>query len=141
MAGTLVVEANWLDNLWRFIRFSESTRTREAIRMERLSASQLRIVIVPGSIKGKVIEIDASGSLITDIRTAQLASAPRDASVRITVDEHETFGIFVGDHGQPSMTLIATLDGEESPLKIQLVDDSASAMLGVRTGAPVEVIW
>lgn len=104
-------------------------------------ASQTRVDIVPGSIKGKVIEIDGSGSLITDIYTAQLTSAPRDASVRITVDEHETFGIFAVPHGQPAMTLIALLDGDENPLKIEIVDDSASAMLGVRTGAPVEVIW
>lgn len=96
---------------------------------------------MPGSIKGKVIEVDAGGSLVTDIGPAQLASAPRDSSVRITVDEHETFGIFEGVHGQPSMTLIATLEGANGPLKIQLVDDSASAMLGVRSGAPVEVIW
>jgi S-adenosylmethionine hydrolase len=101
----------------------------------------MRVDIVPGSVKGKVIEIDGRGSLITDIHTAQLTSAPRDASVRITVDEHETFGIFTVPHDQPAMTLIALVDGNESPLKIELVDDSASAMLGVRAGAPVEVVW
>ncbi len=96
---------------------------------------------MPVSIKGKVIEIDSGGSLITDIPVSQLNSAPRDASVRITVDEHETFGIFGADHGQPEMTLIAILDEPAQKLKIELVNDSASAMLSVRAGAPVEVMW
>ncbi len=96
---------------------------------------------MPGSIKGKVTEIDSSGSLITDIQADQLSSAPRDASVRITVDEHETFGIFGQDHGQPDMTLIAIVHEPAGSLRIELVNDSASAMLGVRAGAPVEVIW
>ena len=96
---------------------------------------------MPGSIKGKVTEIDSGGSLITDIQAVQLAAVPRDESVRISVDEHETFGIFGQDHGQPSMTLIAVLAEPDGPLRIELVSDSASAMLGVRAGAPVEVHW
>ena len=96
---------------------------------------------MPGSIKGKVTEVDSSGSLITDIQSGLLSGAPRDASVRIMVDEHETFGIFGQDHGQPDMTLIAILIEPAGPLRIELVNDSASAMLGVRAGAPVEVSW
>jgi S-adenosylmethionine hydrolase len=98
-------------------------------------------VIVPGSIKGKVIEVSSHGGLITDITATQLASAPRDASVRITVDEHETFGLFAAEHGQPAMTLVAVVDGSDALLTIELVGDSASDMLGVRSGAPVEVHW
>ncbi|MGN6544331.1 MAG: SAM hydroxide adenosyltransferase [Aureliella sp.] len=98
---------------------------------------------MPGSIKGTVVEVDDRGSLITDITHAQLAATPRDASVRITVDEHETFGLFSPAHDQPSMTLVAILDdqSDDGRLKVELVDDSASAMLGVRPGAPVEVVW
>lgn len=96
---------------------------------------------MPGSIKGKVTQIDSSGSLITDIQAAQLSSAPRDSSVRIMVDEHETFGIFGQEHGQPDMTLIAILAEPSGSLRIELVNDSASAMLGVSAGAPVEVVW
>lgn len=96
---------------------------------------------MPGSIKGKVTEVDSGGSLITDIQATQLAETPRDASVRVAVDEHETFGIFGQDHGQPEMTLIAILTEPSGSLRIELVGDSASAMLGVRTGAPVEVSW
>jgi hypothetical protein len=87
--------------------------------------------------------VDERGSRITDITHAQLAATPRDTSVRITVDEHETFGLFSPGHDQPSMTLVAILEdaGENARLRIELVDDSASAMLGVRPGAPVEVVW
>ena len=96
---------------------------------------------MPGSVKGKVIDVSGHGGLITDITAHQLESAPRDASVRITVDEHETFGLFSAEHGQPAMTLIAIIDGSDAPLVIELVGDSASDMLGVRSGAPVEVHW
>ena len=90
-----------------------------------------------------MVEVDNGGSLVTDITHAQLAATPRDSSVRITVDEHETFGLFSPGHDQPPMTLVALLDdrADNARLKIELVDDSASAMLGVRPGAPVEVIW
>jgi S-adenosyl-L-methionine hydrolase (adenosine-forming) len=100
-----------------------------------------RDVIVPGSVKGKVIDVNSHGGLVTDISASQLASAPRDTSVRITVDEHETFGLFDAEHGQPAMTLVAVIAHGDGPLTIELVDDSASAMLGVRPGAPVEVHW
>jgi len=96
---------------------------------------------VSGSIKGTVIEVDQQGSLVTDIASYRLAGAPRDASIKIMVDEHETFGLFEANHDQPDMTLIAILGAAEAPLKIELVSDSASAMLGVRAGAPVEIVW
>lgn len=95
---------------------------------------------VSGTLSGKVIEIDDSGNLITDIHVESLAGAPRDSSVRVVVDEHETYGLYPPNHSQPSMTLVAILN-ESGPLKIVLVDDSASAMLGVRVGASVEVQW
>jgi hypothetical protein len=88
-------------------------------------------------ISGKVIEIGPGGDLITDISSASLVRAPRDETVRILVDdEHETFGIFPEDHLQPSMTLIAILP-ESGDLRLHLVDDAASMMLGVRVGASV----
>lgn len=93
-----------------------------------------------GKLKGNIVEVDSTGDLITDIPSNDLGVAPRDSSVRITVDEHETFGLYATDHQQPAMTLIAILvDG--GPLKISLVGDSASAMLGVQVGAAVEVTW
>jgi hypothetical protein len=38
------------------------------------------------------------------------------------------------------MTLIAICDNDD-PLRLHLVGDSASMMLGVRSGAPVRVTW
>ncbi len=95
---------------------------------------------VSGTLSGKVVEVDETGNLITDIQVESLAGAPQDASLRIVVDEHETYGLYPPDHSQPSMTLVAILN-ESGPLKIVLVGDSASAMLGVRVGAAVEVHW
>lgn len=92
------------------------------------------------TLSGKVVEIDEAGNLITDIHASSLEGKPHDASLRIVVDEHETYGVYSDDHSQPSMTLVAIL-GSECPLKIVLVDDSASAMLGVRVGASVELHW
>jgi S-adenosylmethionine hydrolase len=95
---------------------------------------------VSGNLCGKVVAIDDTGNLVTDIPSSSLAGAPTDASLRIVVDEHETFGVYPENHAQPSMTLIAILQ-DDGPLRIVLVDDSASAMLGVQVGASVEVHW
>jgi len=97
-------------------------------------------VIVSHTITGTVVEIDSSGNLITDILSERLDSAPTDASLRVMVDEHETFGLYPPEHSQPEMTLIAIANGSE-PLRIVLVGDSASAMLDVRVGAAVAVQW
>lgn len=95
---------------------------------------------VSGTLSGKVVQIDDLGNLVTDILGASLADAPHGASLRVVVDEHETFGLFPTDHSQPAMTLVAMVD-EHGPLTIVLVGDNASAMLGVRAGAPVQVNW
>jgi hypothetical protein len=92
-------------------------------------------------IDGKVTEVTPEGDLLTDISSEQLAAAPKDESVRILVDdEHETFGIFPAEHDQPAMTLIAILQADQ-PLRLHLVGDSASMMLGVRRGASIQVKW
>ncbi len=93
-----------------------------------------------GNLSGKVVQIDDTGNLVTDILGTSLVDAPRDGSLRVVVDEHETFGLFPTDHSQPAMTLVAMVDNQ-GPLTIAIVGESASAMLGVRTGAPVQVNW
>lgn len=99
------------------------------------------IATVSGKILGKVTEITPDGDLLTDVSFDQLANVSRAAETRIVVDdEFETFGIFGPEHGQPAMTLIAILE-EGKPLRMHLVSDSASIMLGVRQGAPVEIKW
>lgn len=96
--------------------------------------------VVSQTLTGKVVEVDATGNLVTDIPSERLRGAPSDASLRVVVDEHETFGLYPAEHSQPPMTLVAIAEGNK-PLTIVLVDDSASAMLGVRVGAMVEVHW
>ncbi len=94
-----------------------------------------------GKIQGSVIAVTDAGDLVTDISSEMLSGVARTSDVRIIVDdEHETFGIFESDHQQPAMTLIAILEGA-APLKLHLVADSASLMLGVRAGANVQVCW
>ncbi|MEZ6137278.1 MAG: adenosylmethionine-8-amino-7-oxononanoate aminotransferase [Pirellulaceae bacterium] len=82
------------------------------------------------TLTGKVVEVDETGSLITDIPVESLAGAPQDASLRVVVDEHETYGLYPVDHSQPPMTLVAIVQ-ETGPLKIVLTEDSGSAMLRV----------
>jgi len=96
---------------------------------------------VAKKIQGTVVEVNAGGDLITDISEKQLADVARTAETKIVVDdEHETFGLFDLKHDQPSLTLIAIVEPEKT-LRLHLVDDSATMMLGVRKGASVKVLW
>lgn len=92
-------------------------------------------------IQGTVVEVSSTGDLVTDIAPNAWKDIPRSTETSVLVDqEHETVGLFGADHQQPAMTLIAIADGD-APLKLHLVDDSAAMMLGVRTGASVEIRW
>jgi S-adenosyl-L-methionine hydrolase (adenosine-forming) len=95
---------------------------------------------VPNRIEGEVIEVDSFGNLITNITRAMLEHVPSGDSVLITCDEHETQGIFATFSDQPPMTLMAHV-GSTGRLELAIVDENASAMLGVRIGAPVCVTW
>ena len=95
---------------------------------------------MPNKITGAITEIDCDGNLITDIMAEQLVDAPRDESVTVAADEHETVGIFSEDHDQPEMTLIALLD-RVGRLQLVLVGDSAKTMLGIGVGTEVTVRW
>lgn len=92
------------------------------------------------TITGKVVQVDECGNLITDIHSDRLTDAPTDESLCVAVDDHETFGLYPLEHSQPAMTLIA-VSQMGGPLKIILVDDSASDLLGVQVGATVRVQW
>lgn len=91
-------------------------------------------------IEGEVIEVDSFGNLITNITAEQLADVPRDETVRVRCDEHETIGIFAAYAEQPPMTLIAVI-GSGDKLELAIVDDSAKIMLGVGVGVAVTVEW
>ena len=97
-------------------------------------------LVLPGRIQGSVLSVDSFGNLITDITETMLAAAPRDESVRVVCDEHETLGIFRAYSDQPACTLIALI-GSSGRLELAIVDDSAAAMLGVGPGAEVTVAW
>ena len=91
-------------------------------------------------IEGEVIEVDSFGNLITNITRAMLDSLPNRDAVLVSCEEHETQGIFATFSDQPPMTLMAHV-GSTGRLELAIVDENASAMLGVRVGAPVRVTW
>jgi S-adenosylmethionine hydrolase len=95
---------------------------------------------VPNRIEGEVIEVDSFGNLITNITRAMLEGVPSGDSVIISCDEHETMGIFATFSDQPPMTFMAHV-GSTDRLELAIVDENASAMLGVTIGAPVRVSW
>ncbi|QEG35678.1 SAM hydrolase/SAM-dependent halogenase family protein [Bythopirellula goksoeyrii] len=91
-------------------------------------------------IEGEVVEVDSFGNLITNITRDMLADVPTDETVAIRCDDHETRSIFQTYGDQPAMTLVALI-GSNDNLEIAIVDESATIMLGVGVGAPVEVSW
>jgi S-adenosyl-L-methionine hydrolase (adenosine-forming) len=95
---------------------------------------------VANRIEGEVIEVDSFGNLITNITRAMLDGVPTDETVIISCEEHETQGIFATYSDQPTMTFMAHV-GSTGRLELAVVDENASAMLGVRVGAPVRVCW
>jgi S-adenosylmethionine hydrolase len=115
---------------------------------ERLGSPQDQLVqlawaevrILPGKIEGTVSSIDSFGNLITDITSAMLEGVPRDESVRLEVDEHETLGIYKTYDDQPPMTFMAVI-GSTGHLELAIVGESAAAMLGIRKGIRVKITW
>ena len=95
---------------------------------------------MPGTIEGKVTAFGAEGNLVTDISHAQLAETPRDTSVTIRCDEHETVGLFTPCHSEPEMSLLALL-APSGFLELTIVGDSAKVMLGISLGDRVVVSW
>lgn len=95
---------------------------------------------MPGQIEGRVVSYGPEGNLVTDISHGQLAGVPRDLTVRICCDEHETIGLFPPDHGQPPFSFLALL-AASGFLELTIVGDSARDMLGVAIGEKVIVTW
>jgi S-adenosylmethionine hydrolase len=95
---------------------------------------------VAGKIEGTVESFGPAGNLITNITADQLLHVPRDQSVTIVCDEHETMGIFTPEHNEPAMTYLAVI-GESGRLELTIVGDSARDMLGIARGTPVVVRW
>jgi S-adenosyl-L-methionine hydrolase (adenosine-forming) len=95
---------------------------------------------VPNRIDGEVIEVDSFGNLITNITRDMLHGVPTSDVVIVSCEEHETQGIYATYSDQPPMTFMAHV-GSTGRLELAIVDENASAMLGVRVGAPVRVSW
>jgi S-adenosylmethionine hydrolase len=95
---------------------------------------------VPNRIEGEVIEVDSFGNLITNITREMLDGLPSRDAVIVTCQDHETQGIFATFNDQPPMTLMAHV-GSTGRLELAVVDENASAMLGVKVGATVRVTW
>jgi S-adenosylmethionine hydrolase len=96
---------------------------------------------VAQKIQGTVVEVNEAGDLITDIAYDKWGGLKRSPETKIIVDdEHETFGLYEPAHDQLPMTLIAIAELNK-PLRLHLVSDSASMMLGVKSGAKVEIVW
>lgn len=95
---------------------------------------------MPGKIEGTIVAYSEAGNLVTDIPVSKLAAVPRDATVIIRCDEHETQGLFTPDHTEPDFTLLALL-APTGVLELVIVGDSAKIMLGVRVGEKIVVRW
>jgi S-adenosyl-L-methionine hydrolase (adenosine-forming) len=108
--------------------------------MQLLELPWAEVQQVQNRIEGEVIEVDSFGNLITNITRAMLDRVPSGDSVIITCEDHETQGIFATFSDQPPMTLMAHV-GSTGRLELAIVDENASAMLGVKVGAPVRVTW
>lgn len=93
-----------------------------------------------GKVVGKITSFTETGNAVTDIPVERLAAAPRDASVAIRCDEHETAGLFTAEHTEPEFTFLALL-GASGFLELVIVGESAKMMLGIRVGDGVTVKW
>ena len=91
-------------------------------------------------IDGTVASCDASGNLITDIANDSVAGLVGDENISIKFGDHETFGVFPTEHGEPDATLVASL-GESGFVQIEIVGISLSDMLGIKQGVKVSVAW
>jgi S-adenosylmethionine hydrolase len=91
-------------------------------------------------IDGLVSSITTTGGLVTDIPVDRLQNVPTDENTAIKVGDHETFGLFPTEHGQPDATMVASL-GASGFLEIEIVGIPMAEMLGIRAGEKVRVQW
>ncbi len=91
-------------------------------------------------IQGQVSRIGETGNLITDISVDQLTEIPRDESLTVKFGDHETFGLFPTEHGQPDATMVATT-GISGFVEIEIVGIPLAEMLGIRVGERVIMKW
>lgn len=91
-------------------------------------------------VEGFVVEVDHYGNLITNIPIETLEDAPHGDRLRVSLDEHETLGLWQTYADQPPQTLIA-LVGSTGMVELAIVNGSAAAMLTARVGDAVVIDW
>jgi S-adenosylmethionine hydrolase len=96
--------------------------------------------LLANRIDGKVTRISEKGALISDISVDQLKDVPSGETTSVKFGDHETFGLFPVNHGQPDATMVASL-GVSGFLEIEIVGIPLAEMLGIRTGENVTVQW
>ncbi|TWU00203.1 Adenosyl-chloride synthase [Botrimarina colliarenosi] len=91
-------------------------------------------------IEGRVVEVDRYGNLITNIGANLLEDAPRDERLRVTLGEHETFGLWRTYAENPPQTLVA-LVSSGGMVEMALVNGNAAEMLAAGVGDAVCLDW
>lgn len=91
-------------------------------------------------VEGFVAEVDRYGNLITNIPVEALEDAPHGDRLRISLGEHETFGLWRTYGEQPPQTLIA-LVGSTGMVELAIVNGSAAMMLAAGVGDAVTLDW
>jgi S-adenosylmethionine hydrolase len=90
------------------------------------------------TITGRVIQINSTGDLVTDIPVDAVAHLIGQEDVEVRVVDHFTQGIFPREHGEPANTLVAVL-GESGFLEIGIVGVSIYDMLAIPVGQEVRI--
>jgi S-adenosylmethionine hydrolase len=91
-------------------------------------------------IEGRVVEVDHYGNLITNINADLIKDAPRDERLRVTLGEHETYGLWQTYGENPPQTLVAIV-GSEGFVEVALVNGNAAEMLGACVSDTVCLDW
>lgn len=97
-------------------------------------------IVSDSRIEGRVVEVDHYGNLITNIRADTLIDVPHGDQLRITLGDHETYGLWQTYAEQPPQTLIA-LVGSTRYVELAIVNGSAAAMLFAGVGSAVCLDW
>lgn len=91
-------------------------------------------------IEGEVVEVDRYGNLITNVPVEALDDAPRGDRLRVTLGEHETFGLWRTYGENPPGTLVA-LVGSTGLVELAIVNGDAATMLRATVGDGVTFDW
>ena len=95
---------------------------------------------VVGGMRGRVVEIDSFGNLITNIESSRLPPDADRVGCRIRCRDRAIEGLINTYGDRPPGSLVALI-GSHDRLEIACVGGSAAAELSAGRGDPVEVRW